>query len=53
MYIEGSPQNIYHCETYGHPSKFGYKDTIPNGKQSSLTPPISSAYTRKRAQNIL
>ena len=29
MYMEGSPQNAYHLETYGHPSKFGYKDTIP------------------------
>src|SRR5579871_4359176 len=23
MYIQGSEQNLYHCETYGHPSKFG------------------------------
>jgi len=29
MYIQGSGQYNYHCETYGHPSKFGYKDTIP------------------------
>jgi len=26
MYIEGSKQNKYHLEHYGHPSKFGYKD---------------------------
>lgn len=32
MYIEGSRQNKYHIEKYGHPSKFGYKDTIPNWK---------------------
>jgi len=29
MYMEGSRQNKYHLKTYGHPSKFGYKDTIP------------------------
>jgi alpha-L-fucosidase len=32
MYMQGSKQNLYHCETYGHPSKFGYKDTIPRWK---------------------
>jgi alpha-L-fucosidase len=26
MYIEGSPQNKYHIEHYGPPSRFGYKD---------------------------
>ena len=26
MYMEGSPQYKHHVETYGHPSKFGYKD---------------------------
>lgn len=26
MYIEGSPQYLYHLRHYGHPSKFGYKD---------------------------
>jgi len=28
MYMEGSPQNKYHVEHYGPPSKFGYKDII-------------------------
>lgn len=32
MYIEGSRQNKYHVEHYGHPSKFGFKDTIPAWK---------------------
>ena len=32
MYMEGSRQNKYHIEKYGHPSKFGYKDTIPAWK---------------------
>jgi hypothetical protein len=29
MYIQGSGQYNYHVETYGHPSRFGYKDLIP------------------------
>ena len=29
MYQEGSPQYKHHVEKYGHPSKFGYKDFIP------------------------
>ena len=29
MYIQGSPQNIYHVKRFGPPSKVGYKDTIP------------------------
>src|ERR1051325_3605664 len=29
MYIQGQKQYKYHVEHYGHPSKFGYKDTIP------------------------
>jgi alpha-L-fucosidase len=29
MYREGTPQYEYHVKTYGHPSKFGYKDFIP------------------------
>lgn len=32
MYMEGSRQNAYHLKTYGHPSQFGYKDTIPAWK---------------------
>jgi alpha-L-fucosidase len=38
MYMEGSPQYNYHCETYGHPSKFGFKDTIPNWKAERFEP---------------
>lgn len=26
MYIQGTPQNLYHVATYGHPSKVGFKD---------------------------
>jgi alpha-L-fucosidase len=28
MYLQGHRQNKYHIEHYGHPSKFGFKDTI-------------------------
>jgi len=29
MYLEGTKQNKYHLEHYGHPSRFGYKDLCP------------------------
>jgi alpha-L-fucosidase len=32
MYIPGEPQYEYHCKTYGHPSKFGFKDVIGTWK---------------------
>ncbi|MHC4637587.1 MAG: alpha-L-fucosidase [Planctomycetota bacterium] len=32
MYIEGRWEHKHHIETYGHPSKFGYKDFIPMWK---------------------
>jgi alpha-L-fucosidase len=32
MYIEGHRQYKYHLKTYGHPSKFGFKDIIPTWK---------------------
>jgi alpha-L-fucosidase len=30
MYIQGSTSYNYHVQTYGHPSKVGYKDLIPS-----------------------
>ncbi len=38
MYMEGSEQYEYHCEHYGHPSKFGFKDTIPLWKAEKWDP---------------
>ncbi len=38
MYIQGTPQYNYHVSTYGHPSKFGYKDTIPLWKAEQFDP---------------
>lgn len=29
MYVPGHPIYTHHLKTYGHPSKFGYKDIIP------------------------
>jgi alpha-L-fucosidase len=39
MYMEGSRQYLYHLKTYGHPSKFGYKDTIPLWRAELFDPP--------------
>ncbi len=47
MYIQGHPQYEYHLKTYGHPSKFGYKDTIPLWKAEQFDPP---ALIRRYAQ---
>ena len=38
MYMQGSRQNKYHVATYGPPSKFGYKDLIPNWKAAKFDP---------------
>ncbi len=38
MYMQGSRQNLYHVQTYGHPSKFGYKDVIPTWKAQNFDP---------------
>lgn len=38
MYEEGSDQYQYHCEKYGHPSKFGFKDVINEWKAERWDP---------------
>ncbi len=38
MYIQGQPQYEYHCETYGHPSKVGYKDIVDTWKAAKWDP---------------
>lgn len=38
MYIEGSPQYLYHLRHYGHPSKFGYKDLCALWKAERFDP---------------
>jgi alpha-L-fucosidase len=36
MYIEGEAQYVYHLKTYGHPSKFGFKDVINTWKAAKF-----------------
>ncbi len=51
MYMEGSRQYLYHLKTYGHPSKFGYKDTIPLWKAESFdAKALISRYVRAGAK---
>jgi len=38
MYMQGSDQYKYHLEHYGHPTKFGFKDTIPLWKAERFDP---------------
>ncbi|MBC6612012.1 alpha-L-fucosidase [Hymenobacter sp. BT507] len=38
MYQEGSDQYKFHCEKYGHPSKFGFKDVIHEWKAEQWNP---------------
>ena len=38
MYIQGHKQYDHHVRTYGHPSKFGFKDTIPSWKAERFDP---------------
>jgi alpha-L-fucosidase len=38
MYIEGSQAYKHHIKTYGHPSKFGYKDFIPMWRAENFDP---------------
>lgn len=38
MYVQGSRENVHHVATYGHPSKFGYKDVIELWKADKFDP---------------
>lgn len=38
MYQEGSDDYKYHVAHYGHPSKFGFKDLIPQWKAEKFDP---------------
>lgn len=38
MYMEGSGKYRYHCDNYGHPSDFGFKDVLPLFKAENWTP---------------
>ena len=38
MYIKGSPEYEYHCQHYGQPKNFGFKDFIPQFKMEAFDP---------------
>jgi alpha-L-fucosidase len=38
MYVQGTSQYVHHCRTYGHPSKFGYKDLLKLWTAEALDP---------------
>ena len=38
MYIKGSPEYEYHCQHYGQPKDFGFKDFIPQFKMEAFDP---------------
>ena len=38
MYIQGERQYEYHVKTYGHPSKFGFKDIVATWKADKFEP---------------
>lgn len=51
MYEEGSDQNKYHVQKYGHPSKFGFKDVINDWKAENWDPDeLVGLYKRAGAQ---
>jgi alpha-L-fucosidase len=51
MYMQGSDQYLYHAETYGHPSKVGYKDLVNNWKAANWDPDhLMSLYKKAGAK---
>lgn len=51
MYLEGTPQYLYHCRKYGHPSKFGYKDLVQLWKAENFDPAeLMDLYVRAGAR---
>jgi len=51
MYVQGSDQYLYHVETYGHPSKVGYKDLVNNWKAAKWDPDhLMSLYKKAGAK---
>ena len=47
MYIQGHRQYNHHVNTYGHPSKHGYKDVIPTWKAENFDPDYLLGLYRK------
>ena len=38
IYVQGTREYVHHLQTYGHPSKFGYKDVIELWKADQFDP---------------
>ena len=54
MYIQGSDQYNYHAEHYGHPTAFGFKDTIPAWKAEKFDPAhLISLYKKAGARYFM
>ncbi len=54
MYIQGMPQYEYHVKTYGHPSKFGYKDICNLWKAERWDPDaLVKLYKRAGAEYLV
>jgi alpha-L-fucosidase len=51
MYIQGHRQYEYHVKTYGHPSKFGFKDVIPTWKADKFDPDYLMRSIRRPGRN--
>jgi alpha-L-fucosidase len=51
MYIQGQSQYDYHVQTYGHPSRVGYKDLVNNWKAEKWDPEhLMSLYKKAGAK---
>jgi alpha-L-fucosidase len=51
MYMQGTEQYRYHVETYGHPSKVGYKDLVNDWKGAKWDPEhLMSLYKKAGAK---
>lgn len=51
MYIEGTPQYLYHLRHYGHPSRVGYKDICALWKAEKFDPDaLMERYVRAGAR---
>ena len=52
MYMQGSAQYKYHVATYGHPSKFGFKDVIATWKGDKFDPDHLVSLYKKAGREI-
>lgn len=54
MYIEGNAQYEHHVKTYGHPSKVGFKDIVPQWKAERFDPErLMALYKRAGARYFM